>query len=97
MIIEKHKGEKLDFYERNVFGSGGGWATVMMDGSLSWKDEIGRHIVNGSSIILYKNDTSISELTIDIEFEGYMICASQSYIDTLLIDFSKTILKSALK
>ena len=97
IIIEKLKKEKYDFYEKDAFGSGGGCAIIMTDGSMNWKDEVGRHIVNGSSIILFKNNSPISELTIDIEFEGYIICTSQSYIDNLLIDFSKTYLKSALK
>ena len=99
--VSRIKG-KIAIYERPVggpFGSElansagigeGGGGVLISSGSISWKNDTRTHTLTGTCLMMIMNSDTTANLKFSKDFDGYLFWMSESFIDSLSIDFSRS-------
>lgn len=65
-------------------------------GSLSWNSGRNKNTIIGTCMILFESDYMVKGLNFSEDFQGYLVCISKEYLNTLLLDFSSTDIQEKL-
>lgn len=71
-------------------------AVLISNGSVQWESNRARNYVNGANLIVFGHNSSLENLSMSDDFNGYLLLVSSDFINMLKIDLSRSKIVEAL-